>query len=89
MLAPPEATGHDVVLVIACEPLRNLMVELVQANGYDVRASATPLETIHLLERLRGQLRCAIISSQVSWAPEVWELLVDEYPDVEPIVLEN
>lgn len=88
-LAPPDATGHDLVLVIAGGALRDMIVELVQANGYEVRASTTPLDTIQLLERLKGQLRCAIISSQVPWAPAVWELLVDEYPDVEPIVLEN
>ena len=85
---PPEITGQDVVLVLAGEPLRDMIVELVRANGYEVRASTTPLETIVLLERLKDQLRCAIISSRLPWGSEMWELLVDEYPEVEPIVLE-
>jgi len=88
-LAPPEATGHDVVLVIAGGPLRDMLVELVQANGYEVRASTTPLETIELLERLKDRVRCAILSPQIAWAPAVWELIVDEYPDIEPIVLDD
>lgn len=86
---PPLGVGHDVVLVLAGEPMRDTLVELVRANGYEVRASTTPLETIQLLEHLKGQLRCAIISSQLPWAPGLWELLVDEYPDVEPIVFDD
>lgn len=89
MLAPQVTSGHDVVLVIAGEPLREMIVGLVQANGYEVCAAATPLETIHLLERLKDQLRCAVISPQLPWAPGLWELLVDEYPDIEPIVLDD
>jgi hypothetical protein len=89
MLAPAGVNKHDVVLVLVGEPLRDMIVDLVRANGYEVRASTTPLETIQLLERLKGQLRCAIISSRLPWAPGVWELLVDEYPDVEPIAFDD
>jgi hypothetical protein len=89
MLAPAGVNEHDVVLVLVGEPLRDMIVDLVRANGYEVRASTTPLDTIQLLEHLKDQLRCAIISSQLPWGPGVCELLVDEYPDVEPIVLDD
>lgn len=82
------ADDGDIVLVLADEPLRDMLGEAVRAHGYEVQSSATPLETVQLLERLKDRLRCAIISSQLPWAPAVWELLIDEYPDIEPVVVE-
>jgi hypothetical protein len=86
---PIGSDERDVVLVLAAEPLRGMIAELMRANGYEVRASTTPLETVLVLERLQERLRCAIISSQLPWGAGAWELLVDEYPDVEPVVLED
>ncbi|HEU4734733.1 MAG TPA: hypothetical protein VFT22_42875 [Kofleriaceae bacterium] len=86
--APAGSDESDVVLVLANEPLRNMLGDLVRANGYEVQESTTPLETVQVIERLKHRLRCAIISSQLPWGPGVWELLVDEYPDIEPVVVE-
>ncbi|HET7504121.1 MAG TPA: hypothetical protein VFK02_24035 [Kofleriaceae bacterium] len=83
-----DSDDGDVVLVLANEPLRKMLGEVVRAHGYDVQASATPLETVQLLERLKDRLRCAIISSQLPWGPSVCELLIDEYPDIEPVVVD-
>jgi hypothetical protein len=87
--APGRTDETDVVLVLANEPLRDTLGDLVRARGYEVRASATPLETVQLLELLKDRLRCAIISSQLPWGSGVWELLVDEYPEIEPVLVED
>jgi CheY-like chemotaxis protein len=89
MLVVREPSDRDIVLVIAGKPMRDMLAELVRASGFEVRAATTPLETIQILERQNDHLRCAIVSSHVSWAPAVWELLADEYPGIERIALDD
>jgi hypothetical protein len=86
--SPPRRTsGHDGVLIVADGAQRAALAELAGARGHAVYVASTPLDAVHALERHRGRVRYAIISSAVSWEPELRALIADDFPGVEAIVL--
>lgn len=80
-------TLHPCVLVLAETPLRDAIATAVRSNGYDVLACTTPLEAIHMLERHGNQIGYAVLSPATPRALELRELLADEYPTIERLVL--
>jgi hypothetical protein len=83
----PRRDGHDLVLVLAEEPMRDQLVALVRRSGYHAQACTTPLETVQVLEHKSDRLRCALISPQLAWGHSVGELLDDEYPGIDHVVV--
>ena len=75
------------VLVVAEEPFRDELASLVRTNGYEALTCRTPLEAIHALERHGGRIGYVVLSPQSPRALELQELLADEYPGVQPMVL--
>lgn len=77
------------VLVVAEEPFRDELATLVRTNGYEAVTCQTPLEAIHALERHAGRISYVVLSPQSPRALELQELLEDEYPGVQPMVLSS
>lgn len=86
-LGPVRDRPRRVALVIADEPLRAGVAEVGRANGLEVITCITPLDAVHRLEGLRGQIGFAIISTTPTWGLAFRELLTEDYPEVKPIVL--
>ena len=78
---------HSCVLVLAETPLRHASATAGRSNGYDVLACTPPLEAIHMLERHGDQIGYAVLSPATPRALELRELLADEYPAIERLVL--
>jgi hypothetical protein len=75
------------VLVLVEEPLRNDIVTAVRTNGYEAHACNTPLDVIQILERHGGRIGYAVLSPGAPRALEIRELIADEYPSIQPLVL--
>ena len=75
------------VLVLAEPDLRDALALAVRTNGYEVFACQTPLDAIQLLERHSLQIGYAVLSPQTPRALELHDLLVDEYPTIQPMLL--
>jgi hypothetical protein len=75
------------VLVLVEEPLRAEIVSAVRTNGYEAHACKTPLDVIQILERYGKRIAYAVLSPAAPRALEVRELLADEYPSIQPLVL--
>lgn len=82
---PPRAC----VLVIAEPSLREALARAVRTNGYDVLACQTPLEAIQLLERHGTSIEYAVLSPASPQALELHELLTEEYPAIQRLVLSS
>jgi hypothetical protein len=78
---------EQLALVIADEPLRQVLVEVVRSYGFDAIAPATPLEVVQRLLAEGPRIACAVISPDVSWAAALHDYLADEYPAIEPTLL--
>lgn len=77
------------VMVLADVPSRDRLVALAHSCGYDAWACTTPLEAVHVLERHRPRVRCALIAPDLPWGSGVGELLDDEYPDVDHLMVSH
>jgi len=80
-------TTPSCVLVLAEPGLRDELATAVRANGYEVLACQTPLEAIQLLQRYSRGIGYAVLSPAAPQALELRELLADEYPAIQPLVL--
>ncbi|HEY5928220.1 MAG TPA: hypothetical protein VIV11_41315 [Kofleriaceae bacterium] len=56
-------------------------------NGYEVLACQTPLEAIQLLEQFSRDIGFAVLSPAAPQALDLRELLADEYPAIQRLVL--
>jgi DNA-binding response OmpR family regulator len=80
-------TSCSCVLVVAEQNLRDALSAAVRMNGYEVLACQTPLEAIQLLERHSSRIGYAVLSPAAPRVLELRELLADEYPAIQPMVL--
>jgi len=75
------------VLVLAEPALRDALATAVRANGYEVLACRTPLEAIQMLELHSRDIGYAVLSRTAPQALELRELLADEYPAIQRVML--
>ena len=80
-------TSSSCVLVVAEQTLREELSAAVRLNGYEVLSCQTPLEAIQLLERYSSRIGYAVLSPAAPRVLELRELLADEYPAIQPMVL--
>lgn len=80
-------TSPSCVLVLAEPALRDALAMAVRTNGYEVLACKTPLEAIQLLERHSRNIGYAVLSPEAPQALDLRELLADEYPAIQRLVL--
>ncbi|MCX5743624.1 MAG: hypothetical protein NT062_14120 [Proteobacteria bacterium] len=83
-LPPPGVVERDRVLVWATEPLRAVLVKLVEAFGYEVHAPATPLHAIETLIDAGHRFSHAVIAMGASddLGSGMRDFLADEYPAI-------
>ncbi len=82
-------TSCSCVLVVAEQTLRDELSAAVRLNGYEVLSCQTPLEAIQLLERHSSRIGYAVLSPAAPRVLELRELLADEYPAIQPMVLSS
>ena len=82
-------TSCSCVLVVAEQTLRDELAAAVRLNGYEVLSCQTPLEAIQLLERHSSRIGYAVLSPAAPRVLELRELLADEYPAIQPMVLSS
>ena len=80
-------TTHSCVLVLAEPPIRDALASAVRMNGYEVLSCQTPLEAIQLLEQHSPKIGYAVLSPASPQALDLRELLAEEYPAIQPLVL--
>lgn len=80
-------TSNVRVLVIADDFLGDILSAAIRTNGYEVHACRTPLDAIQVLERHSPQICYAVLSAAEPHALEVGELLTDEYPAIQQLLL--
>ena len=80
-------TQEPWVLVLAEESVREPLTAAVRTNGSEVLTAETPLEAIQLLERHSDYIGYAVLSPAVPNAVALGELLADEYPAIQRLVL--
>jgi len=80
-------TSHARVLVIAEDAIGDLLALALRTNGYEVHACRTPLDAIQVLEQHSPQIGYAVLSTGAPRALEVGELLTDEYPAIQQVLL--
>ena len=76
-----------VALLIAEPELAAPVSELYQAYGYEVFLPETPLDVIETLAVAGDQVRVVLISSEARWASGLRELIAEEFPKTEQIIL--
>lgn len=77
------------VLVVAEPSLREPLARAVRTNGYEVLTCQTPLEAIQLLERHSPSIEYAVLSPATPQALDLRELLAEEYPAIQRLVLSS
>jgi hypothetical protein len=82
-----DPANDEQVLVIADTPLDSAIADVVHAFGFDTVVAATPLDAICKLTSLRDRLAAIVISPDVVWAGDFRELLAEEFPELDPVVL--
>jgi hypothetical protein len=82
-------TSCSCVLVVAEQTLRDELSAAVRLNGYEVLSCQTPLEAIQLLERHSSRIGYAVLSPAAPRVLELRELLADEYPAIQRMVLSS
>jgi hypothetical protein len=80
-------SSHSCVLVVAEPQLRDALALAVRTNGYGVFECQTPLDAIQVLERHSSDIGYAVLSSATPRAFELRELLAEEYPAIQPLLL--
>lgn len=78
---------RDIALVIAEPELAAAVSELYQASGYEVFLPETPLDVFDTLVAVGDQVRVVLISSESRWATGVHELIAEEFPKTERVML--
>lgn len=86
-IAALERCGRRIALVIADDPLAAALGELYRAYGYDVIVAETPLDAIQTLVSGGDEVGAVCLSLETTWAGELRELLADEFPEIDRIVL--
>ena len=82
-------TSHACVLVVAEPNLRDALTAAVRSNGYEAFECQTPLEAIQLLERHSSKIAYAVLSPAAPRVLELRELLAEEYPAIQRMVLSS
>jgi hypothetical protein len=82
-------TTPSSVLVLAEPALRDALATAVRANGYQVLSCQTPLEAIQLLEQYGRGIGYAVLSPASPQALDLRDLLADQYPAIQPMVLSH
>lgn len=83
----PHAPKRSIALVIAEPELAAAVSELYQAYGYEVFLPETPLDVIETFTMLGHQVRMVLISSEARWASGLRELIAEEFPKADRIML--
>ena len=78
---------RGIALVIAEPELAAAVSELYQAYGYEVFLPETPLDVIETFTRVGDQVRMVLISSEAGWANGLRELIAEEFPKADRIML--
>lgn len=86
MLGDP-GPDRDSVLLVADEPLRDVLLELAIARGYEPYWFCLPLDAIYCLVRNGDRIGHALIESALPWSEELCGLLAEHYPHVRRILL--
>lgn len=89
LLGRPPRPGRDVMIVVAEEPLCGALLDIASANGFQVFACETPLDVFATLAELGDRTDCAIVSARIAWGNAMAEVLADEYPAVQRILVES
>jgi hypothetical protein len=84
---PPPLDGRDALLLVADEPIRGAVWELATRGGYDVFACRSPLDVIDTLVGAGDRLACVVLESTVPWGTGLRELLAEEYPKLDTVIL--
>lgn len=79
--------GRDVLLLVAEEPVRDVLLALARATGFDAYACATPHDVIDTLVQVGDRVACAIVSAGATWGSGLREFLADEYPGIHRIAV--
>lgn len=86
-LASQLKKGRDVVLLVADEPWRQQLVEMLRPIAREV-LEPNQLEDAEQILRCRGdQIAAAILSSQSGWGLKLRASLAAEYPEIRRVVL--
>lgn len=80
-------TMHAGVIVIAEQTFEEALATAIRTNGYEVHACRTPLDAIQVLELHSDQISYAVLSTAEPRALEVGELIADEYPAIQRLLL--
>ena len=80
-------SSHPCVLVVAEPQLCDALALAVRTNGYGVFECRTPLDAIQVLERHSSDIAYAVLSPATPRALELRELLAEEYPAIQPLLL--
>lgn len=79
--------GRDVVLLVAEEPWRQQLVDMLRPIAREV-LEPSQLEDAELILRCRGdQIAAAILSSQPVWGVKLRASLAAEHPEIRRVVL--
>jgi hypothetical protein len=78
---------RDSVLLVADEPLRDVLLELARERGYEPYWFSLPLDAIYCLVRRGERIGHALIESDLPWSDELCMLLADHYPHIRRILL--
>ena len=83
----PGRAKHDIALVIAEPEVGAALGELYQTYGYEVFLPETPLDVIETLVTVGDQVGVVLISSEARWATGLRELIAEEFPKTDRIML--
>jgi hypothetical protein len=82
----PEYEPSRLALVIADAPLGRVLGALYRAYGYEVVVPKTPLDAVQAL-LATDRVAIVIVSQSAGWAAGLRELIAEEFPEIDQIVL--
>lgn len=79
--------GRDVVLLVADEPGRQPLVDMLRPIAREVLVASELDEAEQILQCRGEQIAAAILSSQPGWGMKLRASLATEYPEIRRVVL--
>ena len=86
-LASQLKDGRDVVLLVADEPGRQVLVDMLQPIAREVLVPSRLDDAEQLLQCRGAQIAAAVLSSQPEWGVKLRVSLATAYPEIRRVVL--